>query len=127
MPSDGTVSAPDDGTTYETCHCFAVPLPTGFNSMKNDCVLTFLSFEKMTAATKAIALICNFGFVELGLHRIEAGFYNSNAGSRAALIKNGFREDGVLVQQLKNDAGMYEDHVLFGLLVDEWKSHTAKQ
>lgn len=76
-------------------------------------------------ASTAIALMCEIGFTTLGLYRIEAGIYNSNAGSRAALIKCGFSEDGCLHKQLMNDAGMREDHVLFGLNIDDWKAATS--
>lgn len=78
-------------------------------------------------ATQAIGLILNYAFVELGLHCITAGFYNSNAGSRSALIKNGFAQDGCIHNQLKNNAGMFEDHVIFALLSDDWKKLTAKK
>lgn len=71
-------------------------------------------------ATEAISQIVDFGFTRLGLHRIQAGLYYSNAASRRALIKNGFKCDGALHKQLKNWQGEFEDHELFGLTVDDW-------
>lgn len=46
-------------------------------------------------ATEAIRLISEFGFRELGLHRIEAGAYEEAIGSQSALEKNGFNKEAV--------------------------------
>ncbi len=71
-------------------------------------------------ATKAIALMLDYGFRTLGLNCVKAGYYNDNAGSRSALIKNGFQQDGFVHKQLKDNAGMWTDHVLMSILAEDW-------
>ena len=62
-------------------------------------------------ATKAIALITEHAFRELGLHRVEASVLVHNVASRKALEKNGFRLEGTAIQ------GAWKD----GAFVDEWR------
>lgn len=68
--------------------------------------------------TEAIGLICQFGFDELGLHRIEAGAYEAAIGSWKALEKNGFKREGIL-----RDAVMWKSQYMnifkYGLLEAE--------
>jgi RimJ/RimL family protein N-acetyltransferase len=73
-------------------------------------------------ATAAIGLVTDFGFQSLGLHRIQAGAYQSNLGSAIALERNGFRREGCWRSQLRVGDG-WEDHLWFGILRDEWLSH----
>ena len=49
-------------------------------------------------ATKAIALITEHAFRELGLHRVEASVLVHNVASRKALEKNGFQLEGTAIQ-----------------------------
>jgi ribosomal-protein-alanine N-acetyltransferase len=72
-------------------------------------------------ATAAIGLVTDFGFQSLGLHRIQAGAYQSNLGSAIALERNGFRREGCWRAQLRSGDG-WEDHLWFGILRDEWLS-----
>lgn len=51
-------------------------------------------------ATEAVKLVCQFGFEELGLHRIEAGAYDVAKGSQAVLLKNGFHREAVFKEQV---------------------------
>jgi len=76
-------------------------------------------------ATEAIALVTDFGFRELGLHRLQAGTYASNVGSARALQKVGYRKEGTLRGKLRNDGG-WEDHVWYGLLAEDWKPRDQK-
>lgn len=66
-------------------------------------------------ATEAISLVCEFGFGELGLHRIEAGAYAAAVGSWKALEKNGFQREGVFREQVLLN-GEYMDIYRYGLL-----------
>lgn len=70
-------------------------------------------------ATEAIRLVCEFGFEELGLHRIEAGAYAAAVGSWKALEKNGFHREGIFRDQviLNNE---YMDIYRYGLLRSDW-------
>ena len=51
-------------------------------------------------ATEAIKLICDYGFKDLNLNRIEAGAYECAIGSWRALEKCGFKREGVLRKQI---------------------------
>jgi RimJ/RimL family protein N-acetyltransferase len=68
--------------------------------------------------TEAIRLICRYGFRSLSLHRIEAVVVAGNWGSRRALEKVGFREEGLSRQSLRLGDG-WGDVWNFGLLRGE--------
>jgi [ribosomal protein S5]-alanine N-acetyltransferase len=69
--------------------------------------------------TEGLALMLGFVFGRLKLHRAEAACLPHNAASRGVLIKNGFREEGYAKEYLCID-GIWQDHVLFGILREEW-------
>ena len=71
-------------------------------------------------ATKAINLVCRYGFSDMNLHRIEAGAYAKAIGSQRALEKNGFIKEAVFRQQVLTNIG-YDDVYRYGLLADELK------
>jgi ribosomal-protein-alanine N-acetyltransferase len=60
-----------------------------------------------------------FAFDRLQLHRVEAACLPNNAASRHLLARCGFREEGHARKYLCID-GKWQDHVLFGLLREEW-------
>lgn len=66
-------------------------------------------------ATKALKVICDFGFNELHLHRIEAGVMPSNIASQRVLEKNGFVKEG-LARQNVHINGKWQDHLTYGLI-----------
>lgn len=70
-------------------------------------------------ATEAIGLICEYGFKVLNLHRIEAGAYELAIGSRKALEKNGFKEEGYFRKHV-----LYGEKYIgcfhYGLIKDDW-------
>jgi RimJ/RimL family protein N-acetyltransferase len=70
-------------------------------------------------ATEAIRLAASFAFETLGLHRLQAGIYESNRRSGRALEKAGFKMEGRQRAQLRN-ADRWEDHVWYGALREEW-------
>lgn len=68
-------------------------------------------------ATRAIELICDYGFSELELHRIQAGVFPENAGSVKALQKAGFVLEARLREALISPvSGLYCDHIFMGRL-----------
>lgn len=69
--------------------------------------------------TEAVRLATRFGFERLGLHRLQAGLYAGNVGSRRVLEKAGYVLEASLRKQLRSDAG-WEDHLYFGALAGEW-------
>jgi [ribosomal protein S5]-alanine N-acetyltransferase len=71
-------------------------------------------------ATDAIKVVTRIGFERLGLHRVQAGLYAGNVGSRRALEKAGYVFEGCLKGQLRT-ADAWEDHVCYGLLQDAWE------
>lgn len=64
-------------------------------------------------ASKAIALLSDHAFARLGLAKLTAGCYASNEGSRRALLKAGFVEEGRRISQWLV-AGCRQDGILLG-------------
>lgn len=69
-------------------------------------------------ATEAIKLVTNFGFIELKLHRIEAGAYDCAVGSWRALEHCGFKREGVFKEQVLFE-GSYIDVYRYAILEPE--------
>jgi [ribosomal protein S5]-alanine N-acetyltransferase len=76
-------------------------------------------FARQGYMTEGIKLILAFAFERLKLHRVEAACLPHNAASRQLLRKSGFREEGYARQYLAIE-GRWQDHVLFGLVSEEW-------
>lgn len=69
--------------------------------------------------SEALFALLDFAFGPLGLHRAEAACLPHNVASRALLLKLGFREEGMARGYLRI-AGRWQDHVLYGLLAEEF-------
>jgi ribosomal-protein-alanine N-acetyltransferase len=63
-------------------------------------------------ATAAVGLVCDWGFGEAGLHRLEAATLVDNIGSQLVLRRNGFAEIGHSPRYLFINGG-WRDHILF--------------
>ncbi|MFY9288829.1 MAG: GNAT family protein [Alphaproteobacteria bacterium] len=63
--------------------------------------------------TEAAALLCDFAYQTLHLHRVEASCLPSNLPSQALLQRLGFEEEGYAKAYLQIN-GKWEDHVLWG-------------
>ena len=70
--------------------------------------------------SEALKLTIDFSFDRLHLHRLEAACLPHNKPSRGLLLKTGFYEEGRAREYLRID-GRWQDHILFGLLRDDWK------
>ncbi len=70
-------------------------------------------------ATEALAELIRFGFVELKLNRIYAGFFSRNPASGRVMEKNGLRYEGTLRKHVKKWAE-FVDVVYYGILREEW-------
>ena len=70
--------------------------------------------------SEAVDATLAFAFDRLGLHRLQAAVMPTNQASRAILQKRGFREEGYAERYLRI-AGKWEDHVLYGLTLEEWR------
>jgi ribosomal-protein-alanine N-acetyltransferase len=68
---------------------------------------------------EGVALVIEYGFEQLGLHRLEAAIVPRNAPSRRVAAKLGLREEGTSARYLQIN-GVYEDHVRYAITVEEW-------
>ena len=66
-------------------------------------------------ATAAVKEIVGEAFLEMRLHRIEAGTLLHNIASQRVLEKNGFVRFGIAPQYL-NIAGRWQDHAMYQVL-----------
>jgi len=69
-------------------------------------------------ATDAVRTACGYSFETLSLRRLTGGTPASNEAMCRCFMRLGFKEEGRLRRQLLM-RGNYEDHILFGLLVEE--------
>lgn len=69
--------------------------------------------------TEAAGLIIRYGFEQLNLHRINSGAFAFNERSIRMHKRVGFTEEGRQRQAIYKN-GAFHDHVLFGLLREEW-------
>lgn len=65
----------------------------------------------------AVKLVVDFGFGELGLHRLHAACQPNNLPSKRVLMRAGFQEEGFAKAYLLLN-GAWRDHLLFGLVKD---------
>ncbi|SFR67618.1 GNAT family N-acetyltransferase [Halogeometricum limi] len=72
-------------------------------------------------ATAAAETMLDYGFDELGLHRVKACTFEDNAASRRVLEKLGFEQEGVAREEAYVD-GEWCDRVRYGILEDEWRA-----
>jgi RimJ/RimL family protein N-acetyltransferase len=70
-------------------------------------------------ATEAAGHLLDFGFGELGLHRIWATCLPENPASARVLEKAGMRKEGFLVKNLKIH-GVWKSSFLYAMLAEEW-------
>jgi RimJ/RimL family protein N-acetyltransferase len=70
--------------------------------------------------TEATFPMIEYCFNHLNLVRITAGAYSFNDRSVSALVKMGFQKEGVQRKAVFHN-GKYYDHILFGLLREDWK------
>ena len=69
---------------------------------------------------EALKLLIPSLFVDLRLNRIEAATLEENIASKNLLKKIGFKKEGVLRKYLKIN-GIWRDHILYGLLENDFK------
>jgi len=78
------------------------------------------SFWGQGIMTEAIRQITTIGFNELACHRIYAGVFSYNEGSKRALVKNDFRLEGVFKESIYKN-GKYWDEYRYALLKEDVK------
>ncbi|MCK2219990.1 GNAT family N-acetyltransferase [Actinomadura sp. ATCC 31491] len=74
--------------------------------------------------TDVVAVLCHYGFVVRGLHRLQIETLADNAAMLRSAERNGFVREGVL-RRSSWVMGEFLDEVLLGLLVEDWKPVTA--
>jgi [ribosomal protein S5]-alanine N-acetyltransferase len=67
------------------------------------------------------ALVLDFAFDTLGVHRMEARAAVRNGRGNGALLKMGAVQEGVLRKSFQKD-GQYLDQVLYGIVDDDWRA-----
>ena len=70
-------------------------------------------------ASDAVRTACKYAFDTLSLRRLTGGTGASNIAMRKCFGRIGFQEEGCLRRHLLI-RGAYEDHILFGLLKEEF-------
>ncbi|WP_254527936.1 GNAT family N-acetyltransferase [Natrinema gelatinilyticum] len=76
--------------------------------------------QRQGYGTEAVEQILEYGFDQLGLHRIEARVFELNEPSRRLLESAGFTQEGVH-RDVEFIDGQYQDAYWYGLLEDEWR------
>jgi [ribosomal protein S5]-alanine N-acetyltransferase len=68
---------------------------------------------------EAVVVLARFAFEELQLHRMEICIVPRNANSRRVMEVLAVREEGIAQRYLEIN-GVWEDHVRYGITVEEW-------
>ncbi len=66
----------------------------------------------------AVAMVCDYCWFELGLHRVEINIRPENAASRRVVEKLGFRDEGVR-RRFLHIQGDWRDHRSYALTAEE--------
>ncbi|QLG50229.1 GNAT family N-acetyltransferase [Natrinema halophilum] len=76
--------------------------------------------QRQGYGSDAVERVLEYGFDQLGLHRIEARVFELNEPSRRLLESVGFTQEGIH-RDVEFIDGEYQDAYWFGLLEDEWR------
>jgi len=68
---------------------------------------------------ESVVVVVAFAFEQLDLHRIEICIVPRNRNSRRVMEKLAIREEGI-AQRFLEINGVWEDHVRYGITVEEW-------
>ena len=77
-------------------------------------------FQRTAANTEAKLLMLRCAFETWGCIRVELKTSALNQRSRAAILRIGAREEGILRHHMINEDGSLRDSVFFSLLAGEW-------
>jgi ribosomal-protein-alanine N-acetyltransferase len=70
---------------------------------------------------EGVVMLIQFAFEQLGLHRVEICIVPRNTNSRRVMDKLQIREEGLAERYLEIN-GVWEDHVRYGMTVEEWET-----
>lgn len=77
------------------------------------------AYQGKGLGTDAVGVLCHYGFVVLGLNRLQIETLADNEGMLKAAQRNGFVREGV-IRQVGWVMGGFADEAILGLLADEW-------
>jgi RimJ/RimL family protein N-acetyltransferase len=83
------------------------------------------AWQRGPVNTAAKLLLMEFGFERLGCNRIELKTDSRNAASRAAILRLGATEEGILRHHIICGDGHLRDTVYFSVLASEWPTVKA--
>ena len=69
--------------------------------------------------TEAVRAVLGFAFEQAKLHRVQINIVPRNAASHRVVEKIGIRAEGIALKYLEI-AGVWEDHVMYGVTAEEW-------
>jgi len=78
------------------------------------------SFQRTGINTECKYLLLNHAFEALDSIAVEFRTHWHNQASRAAIVRLGAKQDGVLRNHQKNAEGVYRDTVVFSIIDQEW-------
>lgn len=79
-------------------------------------------------ATEVVSAQLSYGFMQMGLHSVEAQIDPENQASRRVLEKLGFVQEGYFHENYFDPIKQqYTDTAVFSLLMREWMSRAAKE
>ena len=71
--------------------------------------------------TEAFGARIKYAFEELGLRRLENGYFKENEKSHKMQLRFGYKDEGIRRKKfLSQSRGKYEDEYITGLLKEEW-------
>ena len=73
---------------------------------------------------EGVAVLTQFAFEELKLHRIEVCIIPRNINSKKVMDKLKFRLEG-LAERFLEINGVWEDHLRYGFTIEEWQNRKA--
>lgn len=78
------------------------------------------AFRGRKLGDDVVQVLCHYGFVVRGLHRLQLETLADNAAMRRAAERSGFTHEGTL-RKAAWVTGEFLDEVVYGVLVNEWK------
>lgn len=78
------------------------------------------AWQRSASNTEAKYLMIRHAFEQLGCNRVELKTNALNAKSRAAILRIGAKEEGVLRNHMVNPDGTLRDTVYFSVIAPEW-------
>lgn len=83
------------------------------------------AWQRTPANTEAKYLMLRHAFETLGCVRVELRTDALNERSRAAILRLGATQEGILRKHMRSQGGRMRDTVYFGILDDEWPAVRA--